>query len=86
MQDVVYLDEGTEEVSEVYPIKITTAHNTQSFGTMSAGSPTPTIPQGAVPQSVSLGSMPSLELKEVPETVNTVNPYVQMPAEDVRRH
>ncbi|KAL0389168.1 UNVERIFIED_CONTAM: hypothetical protein Scaly_0273900 [Sesamum calycinum] len=86
MQDVVYLDEGTEEVTEVYPIKITTAHNTQSFGTMPAVSPTPTIPQGAVPQSVSLGSMPSLELKEVPQTVNTVNPYVQMPAEDVRRH
>ncbi|KAK4407614.1 hypothetical protein Sango_0342400 [Sesamum angolense] len=86
MQDVVYLDEGTEEVTEVYPIKITTAHNTQSFGTMPAVSPTPTIPQGAVPQSVSLGSMPSLELKEVSQTVNTVNPYVQMPAEDVRRH
>ncbi|KAL0370884.1 UNVERIFIED_CONTAM: hypothetical protein Sangu_0406500 [Sesamum angustifolium] len=86
MQDVVYLDEGTEEVTEIYPIKITTAHNTQSFGTMPAASPTPTIPQGAVPQSVSLGSMPSLELKEVPQTVNTINPYVQMPAEDVRRH
>ncbi|KAL0458960.1 UNVERIFIED_CONTAM: hypothetical protein Slati_0523200, partial [Sesamum latifolium] len=86
MQDVVYLDEGTEEVTEVYPIKITTVHNTQSFGTIPAVSPTPTIPQGAVPQSVSLGSMPSLELEEVPQTVNTVNPYVQMPAEDVRRH
>ncbi|KAL0435136.1 UNVERIFIED_CONTAM: hypothetical protein Sradi_0221500 [Sesamum radiatum] len=86
MQDVVYLDEGTEEVTEVYPIKITTVHNTQSFGTIPTVSPTPTIPQGAVPQSVSLGSMPSPELEEVPQTVNTVNPYVQMPAEDVRRH
>lgn len=31
MQDVVYLDEGTEEVTEVYPIKVVS--NTQSVPT-----------------------------------------------------
>ncbi|KAL0417925.1 UNVERIFIED_CONTAM: hypothetical protein Sradi_1206000 [Sesamum radiatum] len=30
MQDVIYLDEGSEEVTEVYPIKIATATNMQS--------------------------------------------------------
>ncbi|KAI3450203.1 hypothetical protein Pfo_006868 [Paulownia fortunei] len=89
MQDVVYLDEGSEEVTEVYPIKITTPTNVQSSATMPALSPTPTIPQGAIPQvtqNVSPSSVPSLELKEASQTINTVNPYVQMPAEDVRRH
>ncbi|PIN20826.1 hypothetical protein CDL12_06493 [Handroanthus impetiginosus] len=87
MQDVVYLDEGSEEVTEVYPIKITTATNTQSFGTML--SPTPTIPHGAIPQipqNISPDSAPSTDLKEPSQAVNTVNPYVQMPSEDVKRH
>ncbi|KAK6163888.1 hypothetical protein DH2020_000752 [Rehmannia glutinosa] len=85
MQDVVYLDEGSEEVTEVYPIKI----NVQSSGTMSAVSPTPTVPQGAIPQvtqNVSPSSVPSLDLKVASQTVHAVNPYVQMPAEDLRRH
>ncbi|KAH6814179.1 hypothetical protein C2S51_023197 [Perilla frutescens var. frutescens] len=85
MQDVVYFDEGSEEVTEVYPIKLTTSTNMQP----SAASPTPTVPHGAmfqVPQNVSFNSVPSLELKEAPQTVGTVNPYIQMPGEDVRKH
>ncbi|KAA8543623.1 hypothetical protein F0562_021631 [Nyssa sinensis] len=38
MQDVVYLDEGSEEVTEVYPIKVPSVTNLQSVGT------TPTSP------------------------------------------
>uniref|UniRef100_A0A5B6ZA88 Uncharacterized protein n=1 Tax=Davidia involucrata TaxID=16924 RepID=A0A5B6ZA88_DAVIN len=38
MQDVVYLDEGSEEVTEVYPIKVPSVTNLQSIGT------TPTSP------------------------------------------
>lgn len=89
MQDVVYFDEGSEEVTEVYPIKITTATNVQPSGTMPTVSPTPTIPQGAIPQvtqNVSPNSVSSLELKEAPQTVGAVNPYIQMPRDDVRRH
>ncbi|XP_057789669.1 uncharacterized protein LOC131006533 [Salvia miltiorrhiza] len=85
MQDVVYFDEGSEEVTEVYPIKLTTAANTQS----SAASPTPTVPHGAMskpPQNVSLKTAPSVELQEAPQTTGLVNPYVQMPGEDVRKN
>lgn len=87
MQDVVYLDEGSEEVTEVYPIKITT--NVQSSATMPASPLTPTVPQGALPfsnQNLSPSYIPSLEHKENSENVSAVNPYVQMPAEDSRRH
>ncbi|XP_051134552.1 uncharacterized protein LOC127253821 [Andrographis paniculata] len=80
MQDVVYLDEGSEEVTEVYPLKITT----QPFGTMPA-TPTPTIPHGAIPQTTQnliSSSLSSQELKEPPQPAN---PYIQIPA-DARRH
>ncbi|KAG8388801.1 hypothetical protein BUALT_Bualt02G0162900 [Buddleja alternifolia] len=80
MQDVVYLDEGNEEVTEVYPIKITTPTTAQSFGTMPSHSPTPTVPHGAVTQVTHNVSPDSADLKEA------VNPYVQMPIEDSRRH
>lgn len=85
MQDVVYFDEGSEEVTEVYPIKITTATNMQP----SAASPTPTIPHGAMsqaPHSVTYNSVPSLEFTESPHTIGATNPYVQMTGEDVRKH
>ncbi|KAL1545109.1 hypothetical protein AAHA92_21871 [Salvia divinorum] len=78
MQDVVYFDEGSEEVTEVYPIKLTTAANTQP----SSVSPTPTVPHGAMSkaqQNVSLKTAPSVELQEAPQTIGTTNPYVQMP-------
>ncbi|KAL1558751.1 hypothetical protein AAHA92_09178 [Salvia divinorum] len=86
MQDVVYFDEGSEEVTEVYdyPIKSTTASNTQP----SAASPTPTVPHGAIkaPQNVSLKTAPFVELQEAPQTTGSTNPYVQMPGEDVRKN
>ncbi|KAL8055802.1 hypothetical protein ABFX02_04G079500 [Erythranthe guttata] len=75
MQDVVYFDEGSEEVTEVYPINITTNNNVPS------SSPTPTIPHGA--QNLDLPTQ--LDLEENSATM--VNPYVQLPApEDFRRH
>lgn len=82
MQDVVYFDEGSEEVTEVYPIKITTPTNMQP----SSASPTPTVPHGAMPQSqqnIAFSSAPSLELKE---STGATNPYIQMPGDDVRKH
>lgn len=78
MQDVVYFDEGSEEVTEVYPIKITTPTSVQ-----------PSVPHGAIPQmppNVSPISTSSLDPLEASQTVGSVNPYVQMPGEDVRRH
>ncbi|XP_073304354.1 uncharacterized protein [Primulina huaijiensis] len=77
MQDVVYLDEGSEEVTEVYPIKIPS----QSFD--ATPPPTPTPPQGAIPLMSQNSS--SLDLQEASQTVIPVNPYVQMPS-DSRRH
>ncbi|XP_057512121.1 uncharacterized protein LOC130794268 [Actinidia eriantha] len=44
MQDVVYFDEGREEVTEVYPIKIPpVSNNTHSIGTMQTSTP-PSFP------------------------------------------
>lgn len=90
MQDVVYLDEGSEEVTEVYPIKIATA--TQSFSSMSPippPTPTPTIPQGAIPQAkqsiISSSSLSSQEPKDTSLAAVAANPYIQMPT-DVRRY
>ncbi|XP_052186777.1 uncharacterized protein LOC127797706 [Diospyros lotus] len=39
MQDVVYLDEGSEEVTEVYPIKVPLVSNMQPVGTTENSSP-----------------------------------------------
>ncbi|KAF3976041.1 hypothetical protein CMV_000751 [Castanea mollissima] len=44
MQDVVYLDEGTEQVTEVYPILGTSGSNLNSI----SSAPTPQPPPGAV--------------------------------------
>ncbi|KAK3039867.1 hypothetical protein RJ639_028260 [Escallonia herrerae] len=44
MQDVVYLDEGSEEVTEVYPIKLPAAADLPSLSTTPASSPSPTPP------------------------------------------
>ncbi|KAL2239603.1 UNVERIFIED_CONTAM: hypothetical protein Sindi_0601500 [Sesamum indicum] len=89
MQDVVYLDEGSEEVTEVYPIKIATATNMQSNGTKLSSSPIPTVPKGAIPQvthNVSPGSLPPRDLKEAAHNIKPSNPYIQSPAEVLRRH
>ncbi|CAA2966250.1 Hypothetical predicted protein [Olea europaea subsp. europaea] len=92
MQDVVYLDEGSEEVTEVYPVKVSTGANQQPLGTFSSPSPpptpTPTVPIGAISQvtpDVSPLVVPSQEPKEVPETIASPNPYIQMPADNLRR-
>ncbi|KAF5930674.1 hypothetical protein HYC85_031547 [Camellia sinensis] len=39
MQDVVYLDEGSEEVTEVYPIKVPPVSNMDSMGTIQNSTP-----------------------------------------------
>ncbi|KAK2644657.1 hypothetical protein Ddye_019852 [Dipteronia dyeriana] len=46
MQDVVYLDEGTEEVTEVYPIKVVS--NPNSAPSTLTFPPSPVPPEGAV--------------------------------------
>lgn len=85
MQDVVYFDEGSEEVTEVYPIKLTTASNIQPSA--ASPTPTPTVPYGAIkaPPNVSLETAPSVEFQEAPQTTGATNPYVQMPGEDIRK-
>ncbi|GFP80513.1 hypothetical protein PHJA_000194700 [Phtheirospermum japonicum] len=87
MQDLVYFDEGNEEVTQVYPIKI--VDDTQSVGTVSSSSsPIPTVPKGAISQvtrnRVSNVSIPSLEFEEAFEIICPANPYVQKPAQDSR--
>ncbi|KAL0460380.1 UNVERIFIED_CONTAM: hypothetical protein Slati_0665200 [Sesamum latifolium] len=90
MQDVIYLDEGSEEVTEVYPIKIATATNMQPNGTKPSSPPIPTVPEGAIPQvtyyNACPGSLPPRDLKEAAQNINPSNPYIQTPAEDLRRH
>ncbi|XP_073291651.1 uncharacterized protein [Primulina huaijiensis] len=89
MQDVVYLDEGSEEVTEVYPINVTTPTSMQSIFTTPSLPPTPTIPHGAVmvtTENLSSISSPRLDLKEAYPIVSPVNPYIQTPTEDSRRH
>ncbi|XAR58818.1 hypothetical protein NMG60_11014367 [Bertholletia excelsa] len=55
MQDVVYLDEGSEEVTEVYPIKVPPMSNMSSVGTVQTSSrspsPAPEIPCARSPQA-----------------------------------
>ncbi|KAL3653187.1 hypothetical protein CASFOL_002868 [Castilleja foliolosa] len=82
MQDVVYLDESNEEVTEVYIAP--TAANVQSH------SPTPTVPNGAISLVTTQNMSPiSLDLETASQNVNAVkHPYVQMPAAEnvVRKH
>lgn len=49
MQDVVYLDENNEEVTEVYPIKVSPVLNVQSSSTTATSLPSPTPPPAAQP-------------------------------------
>lgn len=67
MQDVVYLDESNEDVTEVYPIKSPTAINLQPSGTIATSLPSPIPPSAAhlttvphVSQDVSPHQTPSL--------------------------
>lgn len=49
MQDVVYLDEGTEEVTEVYPIKVVS--NTHAAVATPLFPPSPVPPEGSIDTS-----------------------------------
>ncbi|KAK9280210.1 hypothetical protein L1049_013897 [Liquidambar formosana] len=51
MQDVVYLDEGTEEVTEVYPIKVPTATKLPSIATTPP--PLPSSPPAEASHNIS---------------------------------
>lgn len=48
MQDVVYLDEGTEEVTEVYPIMVPPGSNLNSVSSSPSPQPPSSLPSGAV--------------------------------------
>ncbi|GMP90013.1 hypothetical protein CsSME_00041340 [Camellia sinensis var. sinensis] len=72
MQDVVYLDEGSEEVTEVYPIQVPPVSNMDSMGTIQNSTPSsPTVVLRArspqVAQDVSPLHMLSQDLANIPE-------------------
>lgn len=48
MQDVVYLNEGTEEVTEVYPVPVPSGSNLNSISSASSPQPASSFPFGAV--------------------------------------
>ncbi|XP_058110772.1 uncharacterized protein LOC131253677 isoform X2 [Magnolia sinica] len=58
MQDVVYLDEGIEEVKEVSPIPISPTADVRPFSTPPPSSPSATTPKGSGPASMVLDSRP----------------------------
>ncbi|CAL5353304.1 uncharacterized protein LOC114297217 [Camellia sinensis] len=71
MQDVVYLDEGSEEVTEVYPIQVPPVSNMDSMGTIQNSTPSsPTVVLRArspqVAQDVSPLHMLSQDLANIP--------------------
>lgn len=94
MQDVVYLDEGSEEVTEVYPIMIlASASNLQSAGTSPPSLPlsatSPVAPYGATPQvsrDISVHPYPSSEPEDIFQSVTPLSSYIPMPVEDLERH
>lgn len=92
MQDVIYLDERTEEVTEVYPIKVPTVNNLHSVATTLPplasslpfeGGPK-TSPQGI--QHVSTAPVPPQALAEISQSVASQNLHIPVPvAEDSKR-
>lgn len=62
MQDVVYLDEGSEEVTEVYPIRVPSTNNLQSLNV------TPTLPPSLIPS-------PSTPRNTNPQSSEAVQDY-----------
>lgn len=94
MQDVVYLDEGSEEVTEVYPVNVPSASNLQSIGTsppssLPLSSTSPIAPYGATPLvSHNISSYPVLssEPKDTFQSVTPLSSYIPMPDEDLKRH
>lgn len=93
MQDVVYLDEGSEEVTEVYPVKVPSASNLQSLGTspptISLSLTSPFASHGGTPpvtRDISLHPVSSSEPKDVFQSVTPLSSYIPMPNEDLERH
>ena len=87
MQDVVYFDEGREEVTEVYPIKIPpVTNNTPSIGTMQPSAPpsfpTPDTRSPRVAHDVSPLSTPSHELAEISPSVSPLSSFIHIPGEE----
>lgn len=92
MQDVIYLDERTEEVTEVYPIKVPTVNNLHSVATTLPplasslpfeGGPK-TSPQGI--QHVSTAPVPPQALAEISQSVASQNLHIPVTvAEDSKR-
>ncbi|RVW56450.1 hypothetical protein CK203_072544 [Vitis vinifera] len=92
MQDVIYLDERTEEVTEVYPIKVPTVNNLHSVATTLPplasslpfeGGPK-TSPQGI--QHVSTAPVPPQALAEISQSVASQNLHIPVPVvEDSKR-
>lgn len=70
MQDVIYLDEGTEEVTEVYPIKLPAASN------LNAASPLP-------PQPFSSSNRPGVGL-DMSSQMTQIVPTCPLPPSDLR--
>ena len=86
MQDVVYFDEGREEVTEVYPIKIPpVSNNTHSIGAMQTSAP-PSFPtpdaSPRVAHDVSPLSTPSHELAEISPSVSPLSSFIHIPGEE----
>ncbi|KAL3531001.1 hypothetical protein ACH5RR_010323 [Cinchona calisaya] len=91
MQDVVYLDEGSEEVTEVYPIRVPSASNLQSLGTSPPSLPLsstfPLPPYGATPQltrDTSSHPLSSSEPKDIFQSVTPLSSYIPMPEDQER--
>ncbi|CAK9134884.1 unnamed protein product [Ilex paraguariensis] len=92
MQDVVYLDEGSEEVTEVYPVKAATS-NLQSLGatpTLTLSSPSAAVSHSINPivtPDVSPLPTPSSELAQASQTVAPPSSYIHITEqEDLERH
>ncbi|KAL3517936.1 hypothetical protein ACH5RR_020525 [Cinchona calisaya] len=93
MQDVVYLDEGSEEVTEVYPVRVPSTSNLQSLSPSSLpfSSTSPIAPYGAtslVTRDISshpVSPSPS-ESKDTFQSVTPLRSYIPMPDEDLERH
>ncbi|PSR86250.1 Autophagy-related protein [Actinidia chinensis var. chinensis] len=87
MQDVVYFDEGREEVTEVYPIKIPpVTNNAHSIGTMQPSAPpsfpTPDTRSPRVAHDVSPLSTPSHDLADISPTFSPLSSFIHIPGEE----
>ncbi|KAI7984289.1 hypothetical protein LOK49_LG15G01045 [Camellia lanceoleosa] len=90
MQDVVYLDEGNEEVTEVYPIKVPLVSNMDSMGTIqnsAPSSPTPAVLCARSPQVAQDVSPLHMPLQELANISPGVGSFIHIPEEeDLERH